>query len=428
MAGAHLEVRKINCTQCAAPLELYGGHKVETITCSYCGSVLDPHEEYAVLKAHRQAEDKRRFLPLKIGMRGNLWEVEFTVIGLITYQDGWDRWTDFCLFSPTHGYVWLTWDRGHFVLSRRERDLPMPGGDWSKLATQQSIWLGAREYQFYEAFAAEVEDVAGELPWRAEVGDKGWSAEAIAPPHVLSQERNGSEIEYYTGEYVAPAVIQKAFKLTEDLPQPKQVYPSQPFIPNPFNLALGGAGLVWGGVALVLLLAILIFGGGRGLLEQSFTWGQISGQDGVQTRSFQVTDADQLLKLKLRSQVDNGWMWLDIDLTQRGDGVFSIGKEISYYHGVEGGESWSEGSRSATALFKVPAPGTYEFTLQASERGGYRSQTPVSVEVRQGVVLMRWFIGLVVLMAIAAIWPYWRKQIFEHKRWAPAMEDEDDDD
>lgn len=425
MAHGHLAVRRIRCTQCGAPLALYGGHKVETITCSYCGSILDPHDALAVLAAHRQAEAKRAHLPLGLGDRGTLWGVEMTVIGLITYRADGERWTDFCLFSPTHGYVWLSWQVGHFVLMRRRRDLPTPRGDWQRLDTKQKIWMGAREYRLFEAYSAQVVDVAGELPWWAEVGDTLAMGDAVAPPYALSQEREGEEVEYYEGEYLAPAAIEQAFGLERALPKPQGVHPAQPYRPRAFDLALGSAGRLFGGFAVIALLYVLLGGRGETILTQRFDWPQISGPAGAASERFEVTDADRLLKLKLRSPVDNGWLWLDLALTRGGETFFEIGKEISYYHGVEGGESWSEGSRTASTLLEVPEPGSYGLRLRVSESGGSQSQLPVTVEVRQGVLLARWLVGLVVVTGIAALWPAARRATFEKRRWAPVAEDDE---
>ena len=47
-----------------------------------------------------------------------------------------------------------------------------------------------------------------------------------------------------------------------------------------------------------------------------------------------------------------------------GKSIFSMAKEISYYSGYDGGESWSEGSRNAHAYFKVPEAGNYTLGIE----------------------------------------------------------------
>ncbi len=421
---AETQVRRINCTACGAPLELYGGHKVETMTCSYCGTVLDAHADFKILKRHAEDQVHRNFLPLKLGMSGTLKGVEFRVIGLISYGADEDVWTEFCLFSPTHGYAFLSWGNGHFVFHRRERDLPFPSTSWAGLAVKHKIRLGGRYLRFYEAYSADVLDVAGELPWRAEVGDRVSMAEAVDPPYVLSQEMEGDELEYFLGEYIEHTEVAEAFDL--ELRTPSGVHPAMPFRPNPLAQALGKNGQIFAALAFLGLFALLLFGGGQKVLVEHFNWQQISSPNGVVSQPFEVTDANKLVEAELRSSVSNAWMWLEVSLQQGDNTLFTTGKEISYYHGYEGGESWSEGSQSATLLFKVPEPGTYQLALNA-EGGGSSFRQNLHIEVSKGVLLLRWFLLLFVLMLLAGALPYIRRGAFELRRWAPVTEDDDDD-
>ena len=125
--------------------------------------------------------------------------------------------------------------------------------------------------------------------------------------------------------------------------------------------------------------------------------------------------------------MNNAWLWLDLDVTRQGEHVFSLGKEVGYYQGVEDGEFWSEGSRGATALFRVPEAGTYELNLTASEWGGARYEGRIRVVIEQGILLTRWFLIAAIVLVPAALWLALRKAVFEYRRWAPVTADEDDD-
>ncbi|MEM6927795.1 MAG: hypothetical protein AAF602_12760, partial [Myxococcota bacterium] len=80
--------------------------------------------------------------------------------------------------------------------------------------------------------------------------------------------------------------------------------------------------------------------------------------------------------------------------------------------GVEGGESWSEGSRRSTKYLAAPPPGAYQ--LEAS----LEYDRPVSVEVvvSQGAYLSRWHIGVFVIFGIAAAIMIFAWTGFESKR------------
>jgi hypothetical protein len=78
-------VRAVNCTQCGAPLKLHGGHRVRSLSCGSCGSVLDTKDEYQVVKQF--ADIQRPQMPLELGMQGKLKGIAFTIIGVVQYRD-----------------------------------------------------------------------------------------------------------------------------------------------------------------------------------------------------------------------------------------------------------------------------------------------------------------------------------------------------
>ena len=127
------KVRAINCTACGATLDLRGGHRVKSLVCGYCGSIMDRHAGFQLLQRYRDNPD-RPYAPISLGMEATLKGVPFTVIGMIQYVShqsgpGWAEsydWISFQLFSPTHGYAWLTWNKGHYLFSHRTREMPAP--------------------------------------------------------------------------------------------------------------------------------------------------------------------------------------------------------------------------------------------------------------------------------------------------------------
>ncbi|MCP3868808.1 MAG: DUF4178 domain-containing protein [Gammaproteobacteria bacterium] len=424
-----MALRRINCTQCSAPLELHGGHKVERIVCSYCGSLLDNGEGYKVLERHYVEKGKRSFMPLQPGDEGTLKGVSFTVIGFITYRVELESWTEFCLFSPTHGYAWLSWENGHYVFMRRLRNLPAPSSSWWSFQPRQKIAQGATRFKFYEAYSAEITDIGGELPWHGKLGDRVNAADAVAPPRILSQEIEGQEIEYHAGEYLPPQEVAEAFDKPDigERGLPRSVHPAQPYVVSPLDLYLQFSGRLFGVLAFLGLLFTLVFGSGDVLLQERFSWQVVKAGDKRVTRSFEVTQPGRLVEVSLGSSVNNAWLWLDLDVTRKGEEVFSLGKEISFYEGYDGGEHWSEGSQGATALFRVPKAGVYELNIKASEWGGRRYKSSIDVVIAQGILLNRWFLILTVLLVPFALWALARRMIFEYRRWAPVTQDEDDD-
>jgi hypothetical protein len=247
------------------------------------------------------------------------------------YAEG--GWVDLLLFSPTHGYTWLTYENGHYTFARRTRTCL--GSEMWTQALKLSVECGEQRFRLYERYEAEITYVAGELTWLAQVGDRSTVAEAIAPPWLLSAEK-----------------------------------------------------------------------------------------------TLEVTQPERLVALELDTSLSNAWLYFEITLLHDNEEVYAIGKEVSYYEGYEDGESWTEGSRSATALFKVPAAGQYTLQVETPEGGegesaGNPPQGSVTLEVREGFVSTRYFLLLALLSGVASLWHPVARWWFERRRWQETEEDDD---
>ena len=405
---------------------MLGGHKVQSLTCGYCGSVLDANDEFKVVKTFKDL--KRPYCPVKIGMRGRIHGVDFIAIGVLQYRDNdLSTWVEVCLYSPTHGYAWLEYGHGHFVFSRRTRDLP----EYDGVLHHKSPFV-ANGYLFktHSIYDATVTFVEGELTYLAQVGDRARVIEGISPPIGFSIESKGNEQEFQLSEYLVPADAYSAFGLDADEARARaQVHPLQPYEPTSLTSGLRLSGLLFTPVALALVLYTLMLGSGTALINQTFSAKEIYGKAGAVTHQFEITDAQRLISLDLYSSMNNAWGFFEVVVKKSGEEIFSMGKQISYYSGYSGGESWSEGSTDAHAYFKVPQAGTY--TLEISGEGGTGSTgrrpqaRAISVQVREGVKVSRYYLALLVLSALAWGAGWYSKRRFEAARWD---EDDDDDD
>ncbi|MDH5179436.1 MAG: DUF4178 domain-containing protein [Gammaproteobacteria bacterium] len=417
------KLKSINCTQCAAPLSLRGGRYVESINCGYCGAVLDAKHEYSVIKNFVKA--KRPYLPLKLGMSGKIKNVEFTIIGVIEFQHSYDhsRWIEYLLFSPTHGYAWLEHDHGHYVFSRRVRDLP----DGVMQQYKTTFRARDRKFQVYDFYDATVTFVEGELTWIAEQKDKVHVTEGIAPPWIYTIEKTAKEKEYLFGEYMDYKEIEAIFKPDSALLEPEGVHGAQPYIPHPFVAGLGRAGLFFAPVALLLWLAVVFMGSGQPVFQDRIPADEYLGNQQGATRNFTITNPDRLVELNLYSGLSNAWGWYDIEILQHNEPLFSMSQLISYYHGREGGENWSEGSRSATALFRLPEAGEYSLRVWGEGGTGEYDTTAqraeLDINITEGIIVSRYYLFLLIFFALMVYSRRHFRNRFEKQRWG----DDDDD-
>ncbi len=414
--------RAVNCTQCGAPLKLHGGHRVRSLNCGFCGAVLDAKSEYAVVKQFTDLH--RPQMPLELGMQGRIKGIEFTIIGVVQYRDSEGYpWLEYQIFSPTHGYHWLVFSDGHFVFSRRVREIV----DVS-LIQKTTFKAKGMTFKVYESYTASVYFVEGELTYVAEVGNRIAVTEGICPPYNFSRERSDTEEEFQFGEYLDANGVYRAFGVRKIPRPPRSVHACQPYVAKPASVSLSRMARWFAIPTILIAIGIMVFGGGSRLLDREFNLQQIL--DGTYSEEFTVSGKDSMMALKLSSNLSNAWSWYDISVVQGEQPVASLSKGISYYHGVEGGESWSEGSQSARAYFTLADPGTYRFYIEGTGGTGANSNQPQNRGVRfqlyEDVIVSRYFFILALIFLAASVWEPLSRYRFEARRWAPVLEDDDE--
>ncbi len=415
-------VRAVNCTQCGAPLQLNGGHRVRSLSCGFCGAVLDAKDEYKVVKQFKEIQ--RPSMPLELGMQGKIKGIEFTIIGVVQYRDSEGyAWLEYQIFSPTHGYHWLVFSEGHFVFSRRVREAP-------EVSAIQKTTFKAKDMTFkvYESYLATVYFVEGELTYVAEVGDTASVTEGICPPYSFSRERTDTEEEFQFAEYLDREEVYRAFGVDEIPRRPRNIHACQPYVASPSRLSFSRLGLWFAIPTVIIALAVFVLGGGSRLLTKRFSTQEVL--NGAYSEEFQVSGKNSMMALKLSSDQDNAWAWYDISVVKDEQPIAILSKGISYYHGYEGGESWSEGSRSARAYFTLADPGTYRFYVEGTGGTGNNGNQPqnrgVTFDLYEDVIVSRYFFILALVFLGAALWEPLVRHRFDAKRWEAVLEDDDE--
>jgi len=259
------KVQSIKCTNCAAPLKLLGGGRVESITCPYCTSVLDLNDNYKVLSNFKNVKMSYS-LPFEVGMRGILKGIEYTIIGRVSYMETIyieHTWSDFLLFSPLYGYAWLTYEQGHLIYSKRNRTFP--NLEWEEIERQSLVVIDNKDYEPYDAYTAKITYVEGELTWIAKYGDKINYIDLISSPFGITAENSGKEIEFYNDEYMDRDEVYEAFSIEEEKRDGAgSFHPLQPF-KRPFLKALSKVSLWFMLIIGLLMVAIMFDGSGKSI-------------------------------------------------------------------------------------------------------------------------------------------------------------------
>jgi hypothetical protein len=429
---------QVSCPNCAGPLELRAPDKTERVTCPNCNSLLDVNQgKLQFLKAL----EKPWFQPvIPLGTTGEVPEGKMTVIGAMARSvtiDGTQYfWFEYLLYNPQIGFRWLVHSDNHWNYVRA-----VPPGEVNE--SDKSVGYNGKNYRIFQDAQANVEIVLGEFYWKVETGEKARGVDYIAPPYMLSKEvstvyvtddggkqkRTTGEINWSLGTYVPVQQIEKAFSVS-GLPRPSNIAPNQPY-KHKWIYKYWIAFLLI--TLLVGFLTFVVSGSTKEVFSQTVNFAALQNEDGTQvffSEPFQL-EGRRNIKVVAESPVQNTWVYLEGDLINDETGVVqSFPIDISYYQGVEDGESWSEGGQTDSAYTSSMPAGRYVLRLEGQwER--WQQPAVVTVKIEQNVTHgFNLLVALIVLSIIPVLMGFYHIS-FERRRWSESMfggGDDDDDD
>ncbi|HEX7153978.1 MAG TPA: DUF4178 domain-containing protein [Thermoanaerobaculia bacterium] len=452
-------VVRLNCTKCGGPLDLMAPDKAERIWCPNCGSGHDVTQgNLQYIGATKKKKKIEPFVPL--GSTGTFDGTPYVLAGYMERYVKFDRnyyWLEFLLYNPEKGYRWLVLSDGHwtFVTPLRVGDVvdATPDG-----VSKYIHWNGKR-FKLFQDAPAVVSYVVGEFYWQVTQGEKVFAVDYIAAPEGISKEISqgkGQEINYSHSLYLKPKDIEQAFGI-EGLFKAEPVAPTQPF-PGP---NLGKPWLLM--VALLVGLAILIGAtrSRRVVFNEAFDlapaataapattnteppstatdttgtgttggWGEYNATQtppsaaapaeeprrAFFTPSFELSGGKNL-RVLAKASVDNSWVYVVGDIVNEGTGALeSFEMPLEYYHGVDGGERWSEGDRDKTVYLSAVPKGKYSMRIEA-QWDPAKPPPVLRVELREGVFRFTHFIlAFLAISIVPAIVAFWKMR-WEVRRW-----------
>jgi len=379
-------VKSIKCTNCAAPLDLLGGGRVETITCGYCKSTLDLNNDYKVLGNFKSTKERQK-LPFKIGMKGQLKGIDYTIIGCVSYQTkGYPlyEWTDFLLFSPFYGYAYLTYEDGHLIYSKRNRTFP--NTPWNKISSYDEFTVNQKAYVPFDKYEATVTYVEGELTWIAKRNDKISFIDLINAPYGISVEKSKQEIEHYENEYLSPSLVYEAFGL-ETQKKPHGFHALKPF-ERPFLKSLSLVSY-WVLFIIALFVGIMLFDGQGELIKQA-----VVTNTETKNIEFTVKKTEYLVDLELTStkakELDN----FQLKIYKENKVYFSLNHNAAYIFNHNTGaiekklQAWHKKSTQVRVSLDISEPGRYQLEVQAVDPS---LKSKVLIRIKEASSRMNYF-------------------------------------
>jgi hypothetical protein len=236
---------------------------------------------------------------------------------------------------------------------------------------------------------------------------------------MLSKEQTATEVTWTLGEYVAPAEVQAAFKVAPPLPYARGVYANQPNPHATSHRTVFLSFLLFAVLALTIQFVLLGMAASKQVIDQTLTIN--AGDDEAQvTVEFVLASGMRNLTLSHDTSVNDNWVGLNTTLVNEDTGdTWQDSREMSYYSGVEDGDSWSEGSRGGDMTFSNLPPGHYVIAVESDMDAG---SPPVRDHIRAvGQRTLPHWSTLALLLGVLVIFPIItrvRRGAFEIKRWA----------
>jgi uncharacterized Zn finger protein (UPF0148 family) len=261
--GPEIEaVRSLECPGCGAPVQLRAHGDVVSVGCAYCGATMAAGEGEAgsVLEIVEQAAEIEGIFELELGnriqMEGRPWEI----IGAMRRQVEEDGevypWDEYFLRNPYAGYRWLVRTGSDGEAAQGWTWVGRLPGVPKRKGTD--MLHGEKEFASFYRGRATVAKVVGEFTWQVKRGAEATTHDFIAPPHMLSMEKEGGdEISWSIGEWKSADEIRSA--LGGDAPEDAATIWSDgitPARPNPWS----DAKYIKQGIGLLISLAILYVG------------------------------------------------------------------------------------------------------------------------------------------------------------------------
>lgn len=420
-----------NCANCGAAVELRALTYTLSVACTSCGAVISVrNREVMALQKAAARESVHPAIPL--GTRGDWAGQPYHVIGFqqrsVTVEGTRYRWDEYVLFNPHHGFRYLTTYNGHWNDVTPVRELPA----MTSVGGRAARACGGRIHKHFQHATARTDYVLGEFPWRVQAGEEVEADDYVDPPYMLSGEGTAQERTWSRGVYTDPTQIWQAFQLPGSPPAPEGVFANQPNPHAEKSRVLWRAFRWLAGLLFLLMLGRLATGANEDVFTGVYTYVPGQAESSFVTPTFTMKGPGTV-DVRIAAGITNSWLGYDVALIDLDTGeARNVDAEISYYSGVEGGESWTEGSTSA--LMTLPRLPAGQYYLRVEPEGPPTSPSvPYTITVRRDVPDPTPYLLGIVLLMIRPIWVWFRMRAFELKRdaesdYASSGSDDDDDD
>jgi hypothetical protein len=355
MSGSNVTVY---CRNCSKPNELRGRAMTLALTCRECGIYFCTGEwEKDVVKFNFKATPH-----IPIGSKGRVENFLYEVVGFVVKEEQKYRyrWREYLLFNPYRGYAFLAESDGHWNFV-----WPIEGQPKGDNITKNFFYEG-REFKLYQKYAATVIYAEGEFFFDVVgISENTVNRDYISPPYLLTVEESRDSVLWCKGEYFFQKDIAEIFSIpAQKLPEKEGIGYTQPFDMGVKTSVLVGCAVLF--IAILIIFQVLIdsVSEEKVVYHGQYSQADMKDQKMFVTPSFQLSEGKSSVEFYIEAPLSNDWFYGEFTLVNEDDGTeYNFSKEIEFYHGYEGGESWSEGAKVGTAYISQIPGGKYHVNI-----------------------------------------------------------------
>jgi hypothetical protein len=421
---------ELNCTICANRIKFNEGDKF--VACTKCFSYQGIGTEVLKFVSASDLSRKPTEICFELGQILSIKGTEYHIMGITMRCDAAYQshdWREYHLKDTIGDEAFLSEYNGNWLLAK-------PLTDISDISVSYSVHYKGLEYALFQKYKQKIKWAIGNFSFDIKEDEKTLVREFIAPPCmvILDIEKDANNFgkehikEAYFAEYVeADEVYQQYLNLNNKhlifpnkygvgaTETSKRSFSFDDILPATMIAVIGL--ICFSILGLFLQSTERIFYGSFNTADMPYdsTQSFYSTKQPIVSESFTMKH-DGKIEVELQSTVDNSWLESNITMVNEKtlqELPIVLGNE--FYHGVEGGYSWTEGSATASKDYSAVPEGKYHLLIETASPN--LSGTYSIAIVAGGAYWVNFFVTII-LIAIIPIYVYSRDKEFERRRWA----------
>jgi hypothetical protein len=280
-------------------------------------------------------------------------------------------------------------------------------------------------YKYYETSTARIDFMEGEFNWIPKLGETVQVVSLLGPDAMIGLVQSSREREVEITRLLPRAQVAAEMGFKPAALGAAKRHPLEPYVPLRDEGWLRTVLLATAVIAALIGLAFWTMPGREVLATRGIRVGQLP-----QSYQFEIANTGQLAQVQFATNFQNQWASLAAEMRGPDGAVLLAGERtVSFYSGTEGGERWTEGSRSRTFNFRPPVPGLYTVTLEALEGEGtslLNGGGEVVLRIREGKPTGFWAFALAVVAGLGWLLVAGRSALHQKRRFAGSDWTEED--